>query len=36
MCKQKVVLNFLDGRIIKGFIDNFAPEDEFVLIINCR
>ena len=34
MKKQKVVLNFLDGRIIKGYINDFSPEDEFVLIEN--
>jgi hypothetical protein len=34
MNNQKVVLNFMDGRIIKGYIDNFSPEDEFVLIEN--
>ncbi len=34
MKKQKVVLNFLDGRIIKGYINDFSPKDEFVLIEN--
>jgi len=29
---DKVVLNFMNGRIIKGHIDDFSPEDEFVFV----
>jgi thiol-disulfide isomerase/thioredoxin len=32
MNKQKIVLNFIDGRIIKGYTGNFSPQDEFIPI----
>jgi small nuclear ribonucleoprotein (snRNP)-like protein len=32
MDRQKVVLRFVDGRIIKGHLDGFSPKADFVLI----
>jgi len=32
MNDQKVVLNFTDGRIIKGYIGDLSPQDEFIEI----
>ncbi len=32
MKKHKVVLKFLDGKMIKGYIDDFSAEDETVSV----
>ena len=32
MDRQKVVLRFIDGRIVKGLLDEFSPKDDSILI----
>jgi len=32
MDRQKVVLRFIDGRIVKGLLDEFSPKDDSLLI----
>ena len=32
MDRQKVVLRFVDGRLIKGHLDDFSPKADFVLL----
>ncbi|GAB4413902.1 MAG: hypothetical protein OHK0032_09980 [Thermodesulfovibrionales bacterium] len=32
MNRQKAILRLLDGRLIKGYMDNFSPSDESVFI----
>lgn len=34
MKRQKVILRFVDGKIIRGYIDNFSPSDEVVSIVD--
>ena len=32
MDRQKVVLRFIDGRLVKGLLDEFSPKDDSLLI----
>lgn len=32
MDRQKVVLRFVDGRLVKGRLDDFSPKADFILI----
>ena len=32
MKRQRVILRCLDGRLLRGYIDNFSTSDEFVLL----
>jgi len=32
MDRQKVVLRFIDGRLVKGLLDEFSPKDDSILI----
>ncbi len=32
MNRQKAILRLLDGRLIKGYMDNFSPSDGYVFI----
>jgi hypothetical protein len=34
MDKQKVVLRFLDGRIIKGYIGDFSPANNHISVVD--
>jgi hypothetical protein len=34
MEKQKVVLNFLDRRIIKGYVEDFSPKDNTIMLLD--
>ncbi len=32
MNRQKVIVRFIDGRVEKGFVADFSPEDDFVFM----
>jgi hypothetical protein len=34
MEKQKVVLNFLDRRIMKGYVEEFSPKDNSIILLD--
>jgi hypothetical protein len=36
MNKQQVVLRFLDGRIIKGYMGNFSPANNHISVVDER
>lgn len=32
MNRQKVIARFVDGRLLKGYVDSFSPKDEFIVV----
>ena len=36
MDNQKVVLRFLDGKIVKGYMGDFSPADNYITVVDER